>query len=68
MSENKEPQKGKNRVVLSRISESEYDILMGLIEDRDHEFYARSISSCLKAIIGRYVYAETSKQPVQKNF
>jgi|TARA_B100001094_G_scaffold330574_1_gene396094 hypothetical protein len=68
MNDNKEPQKGKNKVVLSRISESEYDILMGLIDDRDHEFYARSISSCLKAIIGRYVHDETRKEPVQKNF
>ena len=55
-------QKSTNKVVLSRISEKDYNALMDLTETMDHEFYARSISSCLKAIIGRYVQAEENKK------
>ena len=55
-------QKSTNKVVLSRISEKDYNALKDLTETMDHEFYARSISSCLKAIIGRYVQAEENKK------
>ena len=55
-------QKSTNKVVLSRISEKDYNALRDLTETMDHEFYARSISSCLKAIIGRYVQAEENKK------
>jgi hypothetical protein len=60
--EMQETQKSSNKVVLSRISEKDYNALKDLTETMDHEFYARSISSCLKAIIGRYVQAEENKK------
>tara|TARA_R100001510_G_C7483754_1_gene94599 strand:+ start:194 stop:388 length:195 start_codon:yes stop_codon:yes gene_type:complete len=60
--EMQDTQKSTNKVVLSRISEKDYNALKDLTETMDHEFYARSISSCLKAIIGRYVQAEENKK------
>ena len=55
-------QKSTNKVVLSRISEKDYNALRDLTETMDHEFYARSISSCLKAIIGRYIQNEVNQE------
>ena len=60
--EMQDTQKSTKKVVLSRISEKDYNALKDLTETMDHEFYARSISSCLKAIIGRYVQAEENKK------